>query len=86
MFIGPKMRAARARPGIDHKPLAEGSGLSVPTLQPMLASTANARGALDSRTKVASALASAGVRSIGEGFPSTAGGHGVGLNPPPRKH
>jgi len=86
MITGPQMRAARALLGIDQKTLAELSGLSVPTIQRMEASTGNVRGVVDSLTKVVAALELAGVELIGEGTPSTAGGRGVRLKPPPPKH
>ncbi|WP_243613848.1 helix-turn-helix domain-containing protein [Shimia aestuarii] len=86
MITGPQMRAARALLGIDQKTLAELSGLSVPTIQRMEASTGNVRGVVDSLTKVVAALEIAGVELIGEGTPSTAGGRGVRLKTPPPKH
>lgn len=85
MITGPQMRAARALLGIDQKTLAELSGLSVPTIQRMEASTGNVRGVIDSLTKVVAALEQAGIELIGEGAPSTAEGRGVRLKPPPPK-
>mgnify|MGYP000044107416 FL=1 len=85
MITGPQMRAARALLGIDQKTLAELSGLSVPTIQRMEASAGNVRGVVDSLTKIVTALELAGVELIGEGIPSTAGGRGVRLKPPPPK-
>lgn len=86
MITGPQMRAARALLGIDQKSLAELSGLSVPTIQRMEASTGNVRGVVDSLTKVVAALELAGVELIGEGIPSTAGGRGVRLKSPTPKN
>ena len=83
MITGPQMRAARALLGIDQKSLAELSGLSVPTIQRMEASTGNVRGVVDSLTKVVAALEIAGVELIGEGISSTSGGRGVRLKSPP---
>lgn len=77
------MRAARALLGIDQKTLADLSGLSVPTIQRMEASTGNLRGTVDSLTKVIAALEIAGVELIGEGMASAAGGRGVRLKSPP---
>lgn len=85
MITGPQMRAARALLGIDQKTLAELSGLSVPTIQRMEASTGVVRGVVDSLTKVVAALERAGVELIGEGTTSTAGGRGVRLILPPPK-
>ncbi|MDF3605933.1 helix-turn-helix domain-containing protein [Paracoccus sp. DMF-8] len=85
MITGPQMRAARALLGIDQKTLAELSGLSVPTIQRMEASTGVVRGVVDSLTKVVAALERAGVELIGEGTTSTAGGRGVRLISPPPK-
>ena len=56
MITAAQMRAARALLGIDQKTLAELSGLSVPTIQRMEASSGNVRGVVDSLTKVVAAL------------------------------
>lgn len=79
MITGPQMRAARALLGMDQKALAKLSGLSVPTIQRMEASTGNVRGVVDSLIKVVEALDIAGVELIAEGSASTAGGRGVRL-------
>ncbi|MEB8388456.1 helix-turn-helix transcriptional regulator [Rhodobacteraceae bacterium KMM 6894] len=73
------MRAARVLLGIDQKNLAELSGLSVPTIQRMEASSGNVRGVVDSLTKVIEALDRAGVDLIGDGANSPTGGRGVRL-------
>ncbi|ARU01785.1 MULTISPECIES: helix-turn-helix domain-containing protein [Rhodobacterales] len=86
MITGPQMRAARTLLGIDQKTLAELSGLSVPTIQRMEASSGNVRGVVDSLTKVIAALELAGIELIGEGAPSSSGGRGVRLTSPPRKN
>lgn len=80
------MRAARTLLGIDQKVLAELSGLSVPTIQRMEASSGNVRGVVDSLTKVVAALELAGIELIGEGAVSTATGRGVRLKAPTPKH
>ncbi|MCM2563921.1 helix-turn-helix domain-containing protein [Lutimaribacter sp. EGI FJ00015] len=82
MITGPQMRAARALIGIDQKALAELSGLSVPTIQRMEASTGNVRGVVDSLTKVVEALEGAGVELISEGASSAGRGRGVRLKVP----
>jgi transcriptional regulator with XRE-family HTH domain len=79
MISAAQMRAARALLGIDQKTLAELSGLSVPTIQRMEASSGNVRGVVDSLTKVVAALDTAGIELIGEGATSAAGGRGVRL-------
>jgi len=79
MITAAQMRAARALLGIDQKTLAELSGLSVPTIQRMEASSGNVRGVVDSLTKVIDALDLAGVDLIGDGANSPAGGRGVRL-------
>jgi len=84
MITGPQMRAARVLLGIDQKTLAELSGLSVPTIQRMEASTGNVGGVVDSLSRVVGALERAGVELIGEGTTSTAGGRGVRMKAPPR--
>jgi transcriptional regulator with XRE-family HTH domain len=81
MITSAQMRAARALLGIDQKNLAELSGLSVPTIQRMEASSGNVRGVVDSLTKVVAALDLAGVDLIGDGAHSPAGGRGVRLKP-----
>lgn len=86
MITGPQMRAARALLGIDQKTLAGLSGLSVPTIQRMEASSDNVRGVVDSLTKVVAALELAGVELIREGAPSTGTGRGVRLKSRPPKH
>ncbi len=85
MITAAQMRAARALLGIDQKALAELSGLSVPTIQRMEASSGNVRGVVDSLTKVFAALESAGLEFIGEGAVSTAAGRGVRLRSFPPK-
>ena len=86
MITAAQMRAARALLGIDQKTLAGRSGLSVPTIQRMEASSGNVRGIVDSLTKVVAALEMAGVELIGEGAVSTAMGRGVRLRSSPAKH
>lgn len=85
MITGPQMRAARALLGIDQKTLADLSGLSVPTIQRMEASTGTVRGVVNSLTKVVTALERAGVELIAEGSASTADGRGVRLKRSARK-
>lgn len=86
MITAAQVRAARALLGIDQKALAELSGLSIPTIQRMEASSGNVRGVVDSLTKVVAALEQAGIELIGEGAVSTATGRGVRLKAPPLKH
>lgn len=81
MMTAAQMRAARALLGIDQRTLARLSGVSLPTIQRMEASTGNVRGIVDSLTKVVAALDAAGVELIGENAPSLAGGRGVRLKP-----
>jgi transcriptional regulator with XRE-family HTH domain len=85
MITAAQMRAARALLGIDQKTLAELSGLSVPTIQRMEASSGNVRGVVDSLTKVVAALDLAGIELIGEGATSSPGGRGVRLKSSPSK-
>jgi transcriptional regulator with XRE-family HTH domain len=74
-----QLRAARALLGLDQRALAEASGLSLPTIQRMEASTGTIRGNVDSLMKLIGALNAAGVELIGEGAASTSGGRGVRL-------
>ena len=79
MITAAQLRAARALLGLDQKALAEASGLSLPTIQRMEASTGTIRGNVDSLMKLIGALNAAGVELIGEGAASMAGGRGVRL-------
>ena len=79
MITAAQLRAARALLSIDQKTLAELSGLSVPTIQRMEASSGNVRGVVDSLAKVVEALDLAGIELIGDGAPSPLGGRGVRL-------
>lgn len=80
-----QMRAARALLGIDQKTLAELSGVSLPTIQRMEASSGVVRGVVDSLTKVVDALNRAGVDLIGDNARSEGGGRGVRLKEPPQQ-
>lgn len=77
MITASQLRAARALLGIDQRTLAEMSGLSVPTIQRMEASSDLVRGNVDSLTKLVSALTAAGVELIGDGATSSGKGRGV---------
>ena len=79
MITSGQMRAARALLGIDQRELAQRSGLSLPTIQRMEASSGVVRGNVDSLMKLADALAANGVELIGEGTTSSGGGRGVRL-------
>jgi transcriptional regulator with XRE-family HTH domain len=74
-----QLRAARALLGLDQRALAEASGLSLPTIQRMEASTGTIRGNVDSLMKLIGALDAAGVELIGDGAVSAGGGRGVRL-------
>ncbi len=82
MITAAQMRAARALLGIDQRRLAELSGLSVPTIQRMEASSGTVRGVVDSLTRVVTALDAAGIELMGDNAPSPAGGRGVRLKSP----
>ncbi|MGH8106958.1 MAG: helix-turn-helix domain-containing protein, partial [Arenimonas sp.] len=77
-----QLRAARALLGVDQKQLAELSGVSLPTIQRMEASTGNVRGVVESLTKIVVALDRAGIELIGENTPSQGSGRGVRLKAP----
>jgi transcriptional regulator with XRE-family HTH domain len=79
MITAAQMRAARALAGLDQRELAELSGLSVPTIQRMEASSGVIRGNVDSLMKLVGALDAAGIELIGEGGASEKGGRGVRL-------
>lgn len=79
MLTAAQLRASRALLGIDQRRLAELSGLSVPTIQRMEASTGVIRGNVDSLMKLIAALDAAGIALLGDGAASTEGGRGVRL-------
>lgn len=79
MISSAQLRAARALLGIDQRRLAELSGLSVPTIQRMEASSGLVRGNVDSVMKLVAALDAGGIELIGEGAASLGGGRGVRL-------
>ena len=79
MITSGQMRAARALLGIDQRELAQGAGLSLPTIQRMEASNGVVRGNVDSLMKLIGALDANGIELIGEGGMSTNGGRGVRL-------
>ena len=87
MITSAQIRAARALLGIDQKRLAQVSGLSLPTIQRMEASTGQVRGVVGSLVKLVDALDRLGIDLIGENASSAAGGRGVrlksGTGPPP---
>lgn len=74
-----QMRAARALLDVDQRQLADLSGLSLPTIQRMEASTDIVRGNVDSLMKLITALDKAGIELIGEGATSHGQGRGVRL-------
>ena len=82
MITSFQMKAARALLGIDQKTLAELSGVSLPTIQRMEASTGTVRGVVESLIKVVDALNRSVVELIGEHVRSDAGGRGVRLKEP----
>ncbi|MGH8108965.1 MAG: helix-turn-helix domain-containing protein [Arenimonas sp.] len=82
MITATQLRAARALLGVDQKQLAELSGVSLPTIQRMEASTGNVRGVVESLTKIVVALDRAGIELIGENTPSQGSGRGVRLKTP----
>jgi len=79
MITAAQLRAARALLGIDQRRLAGLSGLSVPTIQRMEASSDVIRGNVDSLMKLVAALDAAGIELIDEGAASQGGGRGVRL-------
>ena len=83
MITSLQMRAARALLDVDQRQLADLSGLSLPTIQRMEASTDIVRGNVDSLMKLITALDEAGLELIAEGATSQGGGRGVRLKTPP---
>ncbi len=79
MLTAAQLKAARALVGMEQRALAEASGVSLPTIQRMEASTGTVRGVIESLMKVMAALEAAGVEFINEGATSAGGGRGVRL-------
>ncbi len=77
MIGAAQLRSARALLGIDQRQLATMSGLSLPTIQGMEASTDIIREDIDSLMKLVTALDSAGIEFISPGAASLEGGRGV---------
>lgn len=78
MISATQVRAARALLGIDQRELSQLSGLSLPTIQRMEASTGvQIRGNVDSLMKLVAALDTAGIELIGEKVTSVGEGRGV---------
>lgn len=78
MISATQVRAARALLGIDQRELSQLSGLSLPTIQRMEASTGvQIRGNVDSLMKLVAALDTAGIELIGEKVMSVGEGRGV---------
>lgn len=82
MITGAQMKAARALLGIDQREMADLSGLSLPTVQRMEASTGVVRGNVDSLMKLIAALEQGGIELIGENSESIGRGRGVRLKSP----
>ncbi len=74
MLTAAQLKAARALVGMEQRALAEASGVSLPTIQRMEASTGTVRGVIETLMKVMAALETAGVEFINEGAASAGGG------------
>ncbi|MGO1541032.1 MAG: helix-turn-helix domain-containing protein [Luteimonas sp.] len=83
MISAAQLRAARALLGIDQRGLAAISGVSLPTIQRMEASSGHVRGSVNTLTKVVEALDAAGIELIGNDQPSQGRGRGVRLKERP---
>jgi transcriptional regulator with XRE-family HTH domain len=79
LLTAAQLKAARALVGMEQRALAEASGVSLPTIQRMEASSGTVRGVIESLTKVVAALEAAGIEFISEGATSVGGGRGVRL-------
>ena len=77
--LGEDVSAARKRRQFTQRRLAEGAGVSLPTIQRMEASDGQVRGVVDTLVKVITAIERAGVELLGENAPSTGIGRGVRL-------
>jgi transcriptional regulator with XRE-family HTH domain len=83
LLTAAQLKAARALVGMEQRALAEASGVSLPTIQRMEASTGTVRGVIETLMKVMGALEAAGVEFINEGATSAGGGRGVRLRKRP---
>jgi predicted transcriptional regulator len=79
MITAQQMKAARALLGMDQRALALASGVSLPTIRRMEASTTTVRANVDTLVKVVDALDKAGIELIAEDATSSRGGRGVRL-------
>jgi transcriptional regulator with XRE-family HTH domain len=79
MMTAQQMKAARALLGMDQRALALASGVSLPTIRRMEASTTTVRANVDTLVKVVDALDKAGIELIAEDATSSRGGRGVRL-------
>lgn len=79
MITAQQMKAARALLGMNQRALALASGVSLPTIRRMEASTTTVRANVDTLVKVVAALDKAGIELIGERATSSRGGRGVRL-------
>jgi predicted transcriptional regulator len=79
MVTAQQMKAARALLGMDQRALALASGVSLPTIRRMEASTTTVRANVDTLVKVVDALDKAGIELIAEDATSSRGGRGVRL-------
>jgi transcriptional regulator with XRE-family HTH domain len=79
MVTAQQMKAARALLGMDQRALALASGVSLPTIRRMEASTTTVRANVDTLVKVVDALNKAGIELIAEDATSSRGGRGVRL-------
>lgn len=86
MITASQLRAVRALLGIDQRELATLSGLSLPTIQRMEASSGVIRGNVDSLMRLVSAIEAAGIELIAEGAQSSGAGRGVRLKLPETSH
>ena len=82
MLTAAQLKAARALVGMEQKALAAASGVSLPTIQRMEASSGTVRGVIESLTRVMTALEAAGIEFINEGASSAGAGRGVRLRKP----
>lgn len=85
MITGQQIKAARMLLGLEQRTLAELADLSVPTIQRMESRKGIVGGAVDSLTKVVTALETAGVELISDGADCKGVGRGVRLIAPAPK-
>lgn len=79
VIMAAHLQAARVPMGAKQRKLAEPSGLSMPTIQPVEASEGTVGGNVDSNVRQMDTLSGAGFELVGDSSVNSAGGRGFRL-------